>query len=145
MNNEIDYVLRCLRWLANAVAEDYQVNNMSNKLKLKTDKFYASIGPVIDWHELTRDDFLRLGFMCYGYADDDPYELWLIPQWLYPVIPEGMQLMDLNNQFFSFKRGCTPYEIFYGCMTYGIRIDNPSYGKTVEQLIDEIPDNWPNN
>lgn len=141
MSHDIDYVLRSLKWLANAVAEDYQDRNMSTKLIKKTDKFYASLRQTIDWHELTREDFLRLGFMNCGYEEEDQYELWLIPLWLYEAIPDGLLLVDLHHNLFTFKRGETPFEVFYGCMTYGIRIANPSYGKTLEELLDELPDN----
>ena len=140
MSHDIDYALRCLRWLANAVAEDYQDKNMSTNLINKTDKFYESLRKTIDWNELTRDDFLRLGFMNCGYEDEDEYELWLIPLWLYDVIPDGLLLMDLNRNMFTFKRGQTPFEKFYGCVTYGIRIPNPSYGKTLEEIRNELPD-----
>jgi hypothetical protein len=141
MIHDVDYALRCLRWLANAVAKDYQDKNMSTELINKTDKFYDSLRKTIDWHELTRDDFLTLGFMNCGYEDEDEYELWLVPLWLYDAIPDGLLLMDLNHNMFTFKRGQTPFEIFYGCMTYGIRIPNPSYGKTLDELLDELPDN----
>lgn len=137
MNNDIDYVLRCLRWLANAVAEDYQDKNMSKNLIKKVDKFYESLRLNIDWYELKRDDFLRLGFMNCGYDDEDKYELWLIPLWLYDSIPDGLLLTDLNHNMFTFKRGKTPFEVFYGCMTYGIRIPNPTYGKTLDELLEE--------
>ena len=141
MSHDVDYALRCLRWLANSVAKDYQDKNMSTELINKTDKFYDSLRKTIDWHELTRDDFLTLGFMCCGYEEEDEYELWLVPLWLYDAIPDGFLLMDLNHNMFTFKRGQTPFEIFYGCMTYGIRIPNPSYGKTLDELLDELPDN----
>ena len=141
MSHDVDYALRCLRWLANAVAEDYQDKNMSTKLINKTDRFYDSLRKTIDWYQLTRDDFLTLGFMNCGYEDEDAYELWLIPMWLYDGIPDGLLLTDINHNMFTFKRGETPFEIFYGCMTYGIRIANPIYGKTLEEVIDELPDN----
>ena len=53
MSHDVDYALRCLRWLANAVAKDYQDKNMSTELINKTDKFYDSLRKTIDWHELT--------------------------------------------------------------------------------------------
>lgn len=140
MSHDIDYALRCLRWLANAVAEDYQDKNMSTKLISKTDRFYDSLRKTVDWYQLTRDDFLTLGFMNCGYEDEEEYELWLIPIWLYDAIPDGIELFDINRNAFTFKRGETPFEIFYGCMTYGIRIPNPSFGKTLEELLDELPD-----
>lgn len=141
MSHDVDYALRCLRWLANAVAKDYQDKNMSTELINKTDKFYDSLRKTVDWHGLTRDDFLTLGFMNCGYEEEDEYELWLVPLWLYDAIPDGLLLMDLNHNMFTFKRGQTPFEIFYGCMTYGIRIPNPSYGKTLDKLLDELSDN----
>lgn len=141
MSHDVDYALRCLRWLANAVAKDYQDKNMSTELINKTDKFYDSLRKTVDWHGLTRDDFLTLGFMNCGYEEEDEYELWLVPLWLYDAIPDGLLLMDLNHNMFTFKRGQTPFEIFYGCMTYGIRIPNPSYGKKLDKLLDELSDN----
>ena len=140
MCNDVDYALRCLKWLANSVAKDYQDKNMSTELIKKVDKFYESVKIAIDWHELTRNDFLKLGFMNCGYDDEDEYELWLIPMWLYDAIPDGLLLMNLDHTMFTFKRGETPFEPFYGCMTYGIRIPNPSYGKTLDELLDELPD-----
>lgn len=140
MTHDVDYALRCLKWLANAVAVDYKVNNMSTQLKQKTDKFYDAIRHVIDWHNLTYKELLKLGFMNCGYEDTDPYELWLIPQWLYPIIPEGLLVEDLDRNEFEFHRHTAPYDLFYGCMKYGIKLKNESYGKTLEELIKEMPD-----
>lgn len=101
-------------------------------------KFYSSVNTSIEWDDLTRDDFLSLGFMCYGYEQEDPYELWLIPIWLYPIIPDGLQLEDIHMNSFLFNRETTPYETFYGCMTYGIKISNPCYKKSIEEILQEL-------
>ena len=141
MNSNVEYSLRCLRWLANAVAKEYQEGNLSAELKTRTEKFYSSISPKFDWHEFTRDDLIRLGFMCYGSEEELNYELWLIPLWLYPVIPEGLLLTDINHNMFTFRRNNAPYEIFYGCMTYGLRMpkvqirEEVPYSYTAEEAV----------
>jgi hypothetical protein len=140
MSHNVSYAIKCLRLLANTVAKDYQDKNMSTELIDRTDKFYQSLRKTIEWQDLTREDFLKLGFINCGYEDEDEWELWLIPMWLYDAIPDGIQLVDINHNIFTFKRGQTPFEIFYGCMTYGIRIPNPTYGKSLMEIIEEIPD-----
>lgn len=124
---ESSYVRRCLKWLANVIAIEYQRNDLSSTLRTKVEKFYTAICSSLEWSELTRDDFLELGFMCNGYEIEDPYELWLIPTWLYPVIPDGLLVMNLKHEFFEFNKKRTPYITFYECMNFGIRIDNPNY------------------
>ena len=118
----MDYkILMYLRWLATGVVSDYQDNMLSPLLKAKANKFYDALEKIIKWEELTKDNALQLGFMC---CDDTGTEdeLWLIPAWLYPIIPEGLVCYDMKNTQFEFHRKETPFENFYGCLRFGIKL-----------------------
>lgn len=116
---------RCLRWLTDAVANDYQNDALSPILKDKVEKFYQSVNSCIDWDNLIAYDLRNLGFMRYEDEGESSTELWLIPQWLYPIIPDEIELMNIQGEMFTFDRKTTPYTLFYGCMTYGVCIHNP--------------------
>lgn len=134
---ELDYITRCLRWLANVVVAEDKQGKLSPLMHEKLCKFVQSVGRDIDLYTLTREDFLTLGFMCYGYEDDDPYELWLIPVWMYDLIPDLMELEDIEHNKFIFNKKTAPCEPFYGCLQYGLRINNPSYKIDLDEILSE--------
>lgn len=137
---ELDYITRCLRWLANAITSEEVEGKLSPLMSEKLGKFLHAAGRDIDFYALTREDFLQLGFMCYGYDEDDPFELWLIPYWMYNLIPDAMQLEDIDHKEFAFKKGVTQRQMFWGCLEYGIKIKNPAYRMDLNEVLLEEED-----
>ena len=118
-----NYVNRCLKWLANEIVVFYNNNTLPEELNVKIDTFYDCIKKSIDWFSLTKKDVQRLGFLCWE-EDDESADtgVWFIPNWLLPVIPEGLILYDKDGQPFEYHRVSAPDEVLYGCLTFGVKI-----------------------
>lgn len=138
MQNEYNMsrVYSTLRWLANGIVTEYQNKSLSSELESKVDKFYYTLQGIIDWEDLTRDNLLELGFMTLADYDDE-WEVWLIPAWLYPIIPDGLKVATSDLREFIFRRSECPFEVYYGALTFGLKLKNPLYGQTLEDLLKE--------
>lgn len=121
--NEYNYIVRCLRWLANNIAPEYVNNSLNPSLMKKMDNFYHSLESVISWNNLTKEDCMALGCICYD-DPDCPYETWFFPAWLYPLIPEGLSVIDNEGKEVIFHRKDIPFTLFYGNLTFGLRFPN---------------------
>ena len=119
---DIGYIARCWRWLLNSLVDDYINHELTPLMQDKTSKMYAAIAPLIDWYDMSKDEATALGFMlCQD--SDSPYQLWLIPRWLYPLIPEGLTVRKMNGETFKFSRTTSTVEPFFSCLPYGIEIN----------------------
>ena len=86
----------CLTWLATEVAESCL--NRVNPIKLEKDIraawgiFCNSVmgSDCIDWDSLTPEEASELRFRKWGESD-----LYLIPVWLYPMIPDDLELPSI--------------------------------------------------
>lgn len=132
---DLNNIYRCFRWLATAVVTEYHENEQTSGMKIKTHKFFDSIEKFIEWDKLERDDFLTLGFMNISDYDDE-YDLWLLPAWMYDIIPNGFKLYDSNMNEFFFNRNTTPFEQQYGCLKYGIRRINETAHLTLDEMLE---------
>lgn len=122
---DIGYIHRCLRWLANGMVSEYLEKKLPPELDKRIDSFYVCIKKAIDWYNLTREDFLNLGFMCWMERDDK--ELWLIPHWLFPVIPEGITLTDSHGNDLTFNSKTASRAITFGCLSYGLFVPKDDF------------------
>ena len=117
------YVNRCLKWLANELVTFYLEEDLPEELSEKVDTFYDCIGKSIDWFSLTKKDVQRLGFLCWEEDDESADNgVWFIPNWLFPVIPDGIILFDKDGEPFEYHRATAPDEVMYGCLTFGVKI-----------------------
>lgn len=121
---DLNYVTRCFRWLANELVIPYMDSALPAPLKNKVDTFYESIRNTIDWDALTREDCLWLGFMNSQRdmlsAQGVIQELWLIPQWLIPIIPEGMYVEDVHGNRFQYNAKMCDKTTQFGVLGYGL-------------------------
>lgn len=130
MENEgIDtvYIHRTLRWLANLMVVDYENRTLSPMLMEKMNKLYSTLQDTIEWGKLTKQNCIDLGFISYEAHSHEEYEVFCIPAWLYPIIPEGLKVMDTSFREFKFTRLECPFNINYGTLNYGLKFRNPSY------------------
>ena len=83
------YMIRCLKWLVNNIAPEYINKTLPLSLEEKVSKFYLSMQNAIDWYNLTKEDCMALGCVCYDdNSMEDEYNVWYFPAWVYPIIPE---------------------------------------------------------
>lgn len=117
---DYEAITRCLRWLANAVINDYMDKSTSSLLNDKIEKFYHTVNNKIDWYNLQPKDFRALGFMSYG--ENEETDVWLIPAWMYGIVPDGLTVENIYGHSGAFNKIDFPYETFYGNLNFGIRV-----------------------
>lgn len=87
----------CLTWLANAVAEPclYRVNpiNLDKDIRDAWGTFCNYAKDLIDWKNLTLEEAKELRFRRW----DEESNLYLIPIWLYPMIPANLELTSIEG------------------------------------------------
>lgn len=109
-----------LTWLANAVAKSIMYNkdpqHLDTDIRQSWDKFCSSINnnSLIDWKNMTREEAVELRFCKW----DEESDLWLIPIWLYPFIPNDLELTSIGGD-----KGFAPNidtDTRFGCLAWGI-------------------------
>ena len=123
MNNH--FVNGCFKWLANELVPYYNSKDLLIELIGKVEKFYNSLDTTIDWFNLTPSEMSSLGFL--NWEEEPTKGIWFIPAWLFPIIPEGIVLYDIEGNSFEFCSKTSSKESMFGCLKYGIMLtDNNS-------------------
>ena len=80
----------------------------------------ASVGLTSeDILALTTTEASLIGFT--QWSEDDP-NLYLIPSWLYPALPVGLQVTGISGEVDEFSPETHDSEARYGCLAYGINL-----------------------
>ena len=122
MNNH--YINSCFKWLANELIPYYNDKNLPVELQDKVTTFYQSLNKSIDWFNLDPKQMLSLGFL--NWEEEPNNGIWFIPAWLFPIIPDGMILYNVDGKKFEFNSKTSSKESMFGCLTYGIRLTDNS-------------------
>lgn len=117
-------IQNCVTWLTNKVSETIIYDNWSNDFKNEENKknfkrFYDEIKKYIDFNNLTIDEAMELRF---GKWSEDMPNLWLFPLWIVPIIPEGLEVMNINGDKFKYNSETVDNDARFGCVCYGIEI-----------------------
>ena len=128
MKNEVK---NCLTWLANTLAVMY-VGKQINEVKIKQalDKFYQAFKKenLINFNDLTTEEARELRF-CKWQENDN---LYLIPIWLYPLIPVGLELTSISGEKIVFDGNNIGDDIRFDCIAYGIELEDTEKEKSIE-------------
>lgn len=116
----------CLTWLANAVAESClhvkSPDHLDKDIRSSWRVFCNSIksNNHIDWKNLTLQEAKELRFRRW----EEESDLWLIPIWLYPFIPEDLELTSIGgNKGFAHN---IDTDVRFGCLAWGILLKEDS-------------------
>lgn len=133
--------------LLNKLAPGYINNTMDTKVRKYFDQFYANMKErnILDWDSMNTVIASRLQFKKFA-TDldissrinnivknvDDPEireveikklenvrNLYLIPLWIYPLIPSGIKITSLSGEIMVYD-GHLNMDVMYGCLGYGI-------------------------
>ena len=119
MKNEVK---NCLTWLANTLAVMY-VGKQINEVKIKQalDKFYQAFKKenLINFNDLTTEEARELRFCKW----QENSNLYLIPIWLYPLIPIGLELTSISGEKIVFDGNNIADDIRFNCIAYGIELE----------------------
>lgn len=132
-------IMNCLTWYANRVAETVQYKNWPDDVCRKeidesTNKLCNELKKYIDFHKLTREEATELRFG--KWAEDD--DLYLIPLYLLPIVPIGMELTNICGDKFIYNGSNVDNDTRFGCIAYGIHIPEGDNAKDIEKLNDEL-------
>ena len=114
-----NYMSSCFRWLLTKLFPMYHNKQLSKEVSSCIDIFYKSVASSIDWGNITKEDAITLGFLNWNEDFSGP---WLIPCWMFPLVPEGAVLYDNDDKPFVFKKTEASVELLFGCLTYGIHV-----------------------
>jgi hypothetical protein len=117
-------VQNCLSWLVNKLSESNSYESWSNDLKAKQNKeafemFNKEVRKHIDFKNLTVDEAIELRFSRW---DEDMPNLYLIPLYLVPVLPEGLEVTSISGNKKIVGKDYIDNDIRFGCIAYGINI-----------------------
>ena len=117
-------IKNCLTWYANKVAETVQYTSWSDdfcrkETKESTDTFLNELKKHIDWDNLTVEEARELRFCLW---DEDMPNLYLIPLYLLPILPIGMEVTSIDGEKIINDGSNLDNDIRFGCIAYGINI-----------------------
>lgn len=117
-------VVNCLTWMMNHVAEVDQYNWSDEyrikKLKESAGILYNELKKHIDVTKLTKKQAKELRFQ--RWSDEQP-DLYLFPLWIVPLIPEGIEVYDIEaTEPHVYQKDTADNDIRFGCVSYGIMI-----------------------
>lgn len=118
-----DSLKRALIWLANRAAQGYVYTTWSDEfvgkeLRESMDQLYKILAKYIDWSVLTIKEAKELGFVQWNEGSN----LYLIPIWLYPTIPEDLELHCISGDT-CYKKDIDTDNRF-GCLAYGLLLED---------------------
>ena len=86
----------------------------------QTKQELASVGLTAeDILALTTTEASLIGFT--QWSEDSP-NLYLIPSWLYPALPVGLQVTGISGEVSEFSPETHDSESRYGCLAYGVNL-----------------------
>lgn len=109
-----------VRYTLGLAASTYLYPNAMSKDPDKAKQQLASVGlSKEDLLGLTIEEASLIGFT--RWSEDDP-RLYLIPAWLYPALPAGLQVIDIFGEESEFSPETHDDESRYGCLAYGVNL-----------------------
>lgn len=117
-------IVNCLTWYANKVAETVQYTSWSDELcrkeiKKAHDLLMNELKKHINWNTLTREEAIELRFR--RWSDENP-NLYLIPLWLLPIVPVGIELTTISGYKFIYNGSNVDIDTRFGCIAYGVEL-----------------------
>ena len=116
-------IMNLLTWYANQIemaCEYYQnPNNVYTEIKIARDRFLEKLKDEIDFNNLSEQEAKELRFG--KWSEEDP-TLYLIPIWLFPILPVGTKLTCINGEDIVYDGHNVDNDVRFGCLAYGVRV-----------------------
>ena len=95
-------------------------NATIEKYKEKCNRFLKVLKEAFDWDDIDNETAELLGFGAWE-SEGELKNLRLIPGYLYPIIPNGLEIVDIsgNKEIFD---GTQDKDVRCCCLAYGIMI-----------------------
>lgn len=109
-----------VRYTLGLAASTYLYPQPMSKDPAKVKRQLASVGlSKEDLLGLTIEEASLIDFT--KWSEDDP-NLYLIPSWLYPALPVGLQVIGISGEESEFSPETHDSESRYDCLAYGINL-----------------------
>ena len=109
-----------VRYTLGLASSTYLDPHAMSKDPAKVKRQMASVGlSKEDLLGLTIEEASLIGFTLW--SEDSP-SLYLIPAWLYPALPVGLQVTGISGEVSEFSPETHDSESRYGCLAYGINL-----------------------
>lgn len=117
-------IINCLTWYANQIAQTTTHTNWSDEfcrqeVKKATERFLEELKEYIDFENLTEKEARELRFNWW--IKDEP-DLYLIPQYLLPILPIGIELTCIDGKKLIYDGHNIDTDIPFEWLPYGIRV-----------------------
>ena len=100
------------------------------KVEITTPQFERTDGRVVTYFPKTKEEYellpqlsdknlKKLGLGKWG--DEKGFMIWLYPKEWYSHIPEGLTVVGLFGEEYTFERATADDDIRYGCLAYGLK------------------------
>ena len=115
-----DKIKNLVRYTLSLGASTYLHPHTVSKAPEQTKQELASVGLTAeDILALTTTEASLIGFTLW--SEDDPNS-YLIPAWLYPALPVGLQVTGILGKESEFSPETHDSESRYGCLAYGVNL-----------------------
>lgn len=115
-------IRNCLTWYANQIEMAYRYNrkleDVYTEISIAKTKFLEEIKKHIDFSKLTKEEALELRFGKWT----DESDLYLIPIYLLPIIPIGIELTAIDGEKVIYDGENVNDDTRMGCLAYGLVI-----------------------
>ena len=109
-----------VRYSLGLAASTYLDPHAMSEAPAKVKQELASVGlSKEDLLGLTTTEASLIGFT--QWSEDDP-SLYLIPSWLYPALPVGLQVTEISGEESEFSPETHDFDSRYGCLAYGVNL-----------------------
>lgn len=119
-----DKIRHALTWAVKQCYGGFIYESWSNEFRLEEirksrDEFLEYIKENLDWNDIDLETCKLLGFK--RWSEDMP-KLWLIPGYLYTIIPLGLKVRSIGGDERAWT-GEEDNDVRFGCLAYGIEVN----------------------
>lgn len=109
-------------WITNQLSQLNQYDWSDDMKKKELDKafktFNNSFKKYIDFDNLTVDEARELRFQKF----DDESDLWLIPLYLLPILPEGLKVKSISGEELIVGKDKLDNDTRFGALAFGLEL-----------------------
>lgn len=118
-----DKIRRAMTWAVKQCYGGFIYEKWDKELRFdyvvkSREEFLNYIKENLDWGDIDIETCKLLGFCR---LDDDMPDLWLIPGYLYPIVPLGLKVKSIGGTELEWT-GKEDNDVRFGCLAYGIEV-----------------------
>lgn len=126
-------IIHLLTWYANQIEMAYEYyhepNAIYEEIKIARKRLLEALKDLIDFNDLSKREAIELRFG--KWSEEDP-TLYLIPIWVFPILPVGTKLTCINGEDIVYDGHNVDNDVRFGCLAYGVRVKLEKKGENNE-------------